>query len=1003
LRRQRTSLVAAVALLLLIVAAPLRATGLVDPLLQFRQIRTAHFVIYFHAGEEPLAARLAALVEHVRDEIGAALGTRPPLLTHVVVADQAELANGWATPFPRDIVFLNAAVPSGAETIGRTDDWLRLVFTHEYTHIVHLDRSRSWAWLARGIFGRTPAAFPNVSLPQWQIEGLATWEESAITAEGRLFAGDFRAIQRVAAADGRPLSLDRAGGGLVRWPAGHAAYAAGLGFHDYLVERFGAETLGILSTRTAGRLPFFSSGAFKKVFGQSLGTLWRDYSTSLERTVSSQRTAPEGARRLTGHGNLVSGPRFAPGPCSDCLDEIVYSLQGPHAFPSLRAMTVEGTDDRELTTRYLGSTAGVHGTTIVFDQQELRRNVGQYSDLYALDRPTGRVRALTRDGRLQDPDVSQDGSRVVAVRENRGRRELVIGAPSADAARSSSFRAPSAPGDTSVVVSEPDTQFAAPRWSPDGRFVVVERWMRGTLPHLAVVDAQSGRVVQTLAIENSRVVTPAWMPDGRAIVAAADVDRGPFELYEFPVDGDARARRLTRSAGALWPDVSHDGRTLVFAGYTADGYDVFTRPYPAAPSRGDARSTSPAGETDAARAFLRGMSAAAPGQPPLDERPEADGAADRFPLVAAARPYSPLRTLLPTSWTPLLGVNGEQTRVGAGTAGADVLGRHAYAVGVTWLASGPDGIEQVPATPDWSATYAYARWRPSLFVTLSRDTLFPETVADDGSVATTRAVERQAEAGVFLPVAHVRTRMQAVASLVRSDLRYFVGDGLDGPDVVPPLRRTVAARFGAGFESSRQYGYSISREDGASIGSTLEIARRSLGSRARASTTTLDARVYLPGLRRHHVVAVRAAGGVSSGDVGARQSFSLDSVAASPSVVDFGSTALGLMRGGVDGGSGTRVLVGNAEYRFPLAVVEHGPGTWPIFLRTIHAAVFADVGSLRGRGADPRMRHAVGAELGATGVAGYALPFTASVGIAVGGTDPHRRGVALYGRIGRSF
>jgi hypothetical protein len=49
------------------------------------------------------------------------------------------------------------------------------------------------------------------------------------------------------------------------------------------------------------------------------------------------------------------------------------------------------------------------------------------------------------------------------------------------------------------------------------------------------------------------------------------------------------------------------------------------------------------------------------------------------------------------------------------------------------------------------------------------------------------------------------------------------------------------------------------------------------------------------------------------------------------------------------------------------------------------------------------MRHAVGAELGATGVAGYALPFTASVGIAVGGTDPHRRGVALYGRIGRSF
>ena len=30
------------------------------------------------------------------------------------------------------------AAPSGADMIGRTDDWLRLVFTHEYTHIVRL-------------------------------------------------------------------------------------------------------------------------------------------------------------------------------------------------------------------------------------------------------------------------------------------------------------------------------------------------------------------------------------------------------------------------------------------------------------------------------------------------------------------------------------------------------------------------------------------------------------------------------------------------------------------------------------------------------------------------------------------------------------------------------------------------------------------------------------------------------------------------------------------------
>ena len=122
------------------------------------------------------------------------LGVTPPRLTHVVLADQTELANGSATPVPFDTIVVTAVWPAGSEFIGNVDDWLRLVFTHEFTHIVHLDRSIGWARLLRGIFGRTSIAFPNLFLPTWQIEGLATYEESVITGEGRLHAGDFRAI-----------------------------------------------------------------------------------------------------------------------------------------------------------------------------------------------------------------------------------------------------------------------------------------------------------------------------------------------------------------------------------------------------------------------------------------------------------------------------------------------------------------------------------------------------------------------------------------------------------------------------------------------------------------------------------------------------------------------------------------------------------------------------------------------------------------------------------------
>src|SRR5262249_59509767 len=99
-------------------------------------------------------------------------------------------------PVPYNTMFITATWPSGAEPIGFAGDWLKVAFTHEFTHIVHLDRSEGWARAVRRVFGRSPLAFPNLLLPLWQIEGLAVYEESALTGEGRLHAGDFRAFEQ---------------------------------------------------------------------------------------------------------------------------------------------------------------------------------------------------------------------------------------------------------------------------------------------------------------------------------------------------------------------------------------------------------------------------------------------------------------------------------------------------------------------------------------------------------------------------------------------------------------------------------------------------------------------------------------------------------------------------------------------------------------------------------------------------------------------------------------
>ncbi len=209
------------------------------------------------------------------------LGVAPPKLTHVILADQTELSNGFATPLPYDTMFITAVWPAGSDFIGNTDDWLRLVFTHEFTHIVHLDRSEGWARVVRGIFGRTPVAFPNLFLPTWQIEGLAVYEESVLTGDGRLHAGDFRAITSEAARAGRLEPLDRVNGPIIDWPDGNAPYAYGVGFHAYLADTYGAAKFAELAEATARRVPYTASRVFERVYGQPLGALWKDYESSL--------------------------------------------------------------------------------------------------------------------------------------------------------------------------------------------------------------------------------------------------------------------------------------------------------------------------------------------------------------------------------------------------------------------------------------------------------------------------------------------------------------------------------------------------------------------------------------------------------------------------------------------------------------------------------------------------------------------------------------------------
>ena len=1002
MQRGRARAVTAAVVLLLAGVGTGAASGasIFDPALRFRALATEHFVINFHQGEDRLARRLARIAEETWRALERPLGLTPPRRTQIVLADQTELYNGYATPVPYNTVVLYTVTPSGSSS--DFDDWLRLVFTHEFTHIVHLDRSEGWARIVRGIFGRTPFAFPNLFLPPWQVEGLATYEESAITGEGRLHAGDFRAIVAEAARQHRLEPLDRVNGGLTDWPGGSAVYAYGVGFHQYLADRFGADTLATLAEATARRVPYVASPAFARVYGESLGDLWRDFQASLTASSGAAPPSDPTVTRLTRHGFSVSGPRFDRFSCAGCPADIVYSAVNPRGFPALYRVGLDGGEPRRVTTRYLGTTTAPGRERIYFDQVELRRNSGIYSDLYALSREDGRVRQVTWDARLLDPDLAPDGDTLVCVRNRPGQRDLVLVRlkpdPTATAAglmvRTTTGGVPARPA-IITLIAEPDTQFDAPKWSPDGRTIAVERHRLGAMPEIVTVDVATTSVRVVAAAANTRFVMPAWRPDGAAIVAAAAPDEQTFNLFEFPVDGSS-ARQLTQTTGgALWPDVSPDGQTIVFVGYTTDGYDLFSMPYP--PAR--------VAETRVGPDDLTAVVGAAPRVGPdptvavgTDPRVGPDANATGSP----AGPYNPLDTLKPTSWTPVVETGGSQVRMGASISGFDVLGYHAYAATATWLVSGPAGAPTPSAArPDWQLYYLYDRWRPTVYVAATSDTsFFAGPATDAGTPTPTTRRERQLEGGLIFPIRHARAQHMARLSVVHAVADYTLRASAFSRDRTP-------IRAAWNTITAHTYGYSISPEGGIAAGATAELVRRGLGSFADATTTTGDVRAYFPGVAPHHVVAVRIGGGASTGDATVGRTFLLGGDSPGGGVVDLDSAAFTLLRGfSPNTFAGSHVALANAEYRWPIARPQRGLGTWPLFLHSVHAAVFADAGHAWTRAFQPSaIKSSAGAQLSANVVAGFFAPLTATVGAAWGhdgsGLVPDR--VTAYFRVGKAF
>lgn len=875
--------------------SPARA---VDPGLEWFTLTTPHFRVHYHAGEEALARRTAQTAERLQPRLSRDLAWRPGGRTDLVLDDESDLANGFATAFPYDRMQIYAVPPDAVDGLEDYGDWLNLLVTHEYTHVLHLDKAHGAPGVMRYIFGRNPLLFPNLFQPTWMTEGLATWEETDRKAGvGRGQSALYEMYMRMEVVSGVKPFDQVSMSGMTDWPAGIIPYLYGVHFYQFLEQRFGPKAyLGLIAEYSDNIVPFRLQSNFRGVLGWDTDTLWPAFKRYLWSRYDPQIAAIRhggitAGERLTRYGYRTGAPRLA-------ADGRLYYIRSDDLHRPAIMVREAGGDSRVLAHVHPDARLDLDDRTgLLVAQPELCESRYLYYDLYRVDPDSGAMRRLTRCGRYHFGAWSPGGGRIAAARIAQERSALVL--LDADGTRLRTLWT----GERGVVLSALD-------WTPDGKAVIAAMFRPGSGWNLERFDLDNRRW-RKLTDDPVIETTPRVGDEGRYLYYSS-AHGGVYNLRRMDLR-TGESTTLTNVLGGAFAPVPAANGVLYYRGYTADGYDIF---------RLDAPSRAPMPASHA---------------PPLPKPATAASAGGtRYPVDD----YSPWRSLLPRWWMPTLYATEDLLQVGAYTTGNDALDIHEYLLSLNYESQYDLVGGGLSYAYDQRYRFSYQRWHSFDFVNGNTDKL--------------ESIRRhdQAEAVVSFP--RVRVDYLLAAHLgVGWQWDRDVERPAGGPE--DPEKRDALVGAAVTWNNTVEPPRAISPGGGRDIRVTAETSDV-LNSDFSGEVYSLDWHEYLD-LWGKHVLALRVAGGWGTDRPRPFELGGANPVSEGPLTDTFLFNRRDYpLRGyptGLDRLTGRRMQLNSAEWHFPIATVQRAFTVPFVGLHRLHGDMFVDNGTAWSAGRDP--------------------------------------------------
>ncbi len=910
---------------------------------KWRQIRTDHFVIVFAEQHQHVAQYVASMAESAHRDIAGFLNYTDDSETYIVITDETDtfpLLNALGA----DFVLISLGQPQ-AELLGfssQTQGRLFRQFVSQYSSVIRHNMDGT----LRSIFS---VPFPDAGLSGWMDGGMAVFMEAFLHGENRSPFVDM--FMRAEILENRLTSLaQRAAFGLRKWPEDLGMFVYGYSFMHYLAETYGATQLAQLNRTQATTIPwpFFGSDAFKQVYGKEFTSLHQEWQEAVRQMYQAQlqelQSQPvTNTQPLSASGYWTHSPIFSPD------GNFVYYIEdSPHDDPALMQFQLSDMSSTQLAEgNFSGSfSLSNDGQRLFFSKTQIFKTFYDVSDVYMLDLSDRKITRLTKGERAFDPAISPDAKTLVYTTVDTGSMNLM--------------KMDLASGQKTILMKTSDySQIRYPVFSSDSTKLVFQMMTLGGSQDIYLINSDGTNLI-SLTSDSFYDTSPTWGLNDELIFFSSDRNGVP-NIFAYSLREHALHQVTNVLTGAFDPGAAPNGNQLAVTLYSADGMDIHL--------------------LDLSQKTWQKVALEEQHRPPataqVSEISHSPLEGDQEDVTPDSR-YNPLPHLFPGPF-PIYGGDEDGLQLGLGLSAEDILEQHRYTIGILY------GLESGRIA--FGAEYVNSQFFPSLhlfgydYAQVYSNLFFNNYGGDEDYW------ERRRGGGIDLMIPLFRSR--------RSDLYLTTGyeytklDNLTNLDeLITPLpdEGTLASVAGGiMIKSFDEYRYSISPESG--VFALLEYERNDeiFGSDFNIDKLVGEINVYLNSFFRRHVIALKAAGGLSDGDTLTQGVFQLGGYYFNRQT-DLWYEPQFFLRGYEENSfAGDRIATGTLEYRFPIWFPQHTLWDGRILWDSISGTAFFESGDAWDSDDDPELKHSAGAQLNMrVGLRHGRLPLTLGVGFAHG-------------------